>query len=163
MRVRSREACEGLGGDRDIPVHLRAVSAITRLWRIVIRSLLVAATALVLATIPSLAHAGRSSTQAIRVARMCPNFSVAQGTDSAGQPYHLRATHVRRVGRVSCKRVRYMLIGTYTLDRGHVYRPPVGRASVSYRGGWVCGNGAGGAGCRNRSHHRWKIEAWVGY
>lgn len=85
-------------------------------------------------------------------AASCPNFAI--GTS-------LRATRVRRRGRVSCERVRYMIRGTYTLDRGKVRRHRIGRPTVYYRGGWACSNGAGGAGCSDSKHRTWRISANV--
>jgi hypothetical protein len=96
-------------------------------------------------------------------ARTCRSFVVFRGSDSIIGSFQYVASRVRRKGRVSCRRVRYMLRGTYYLDRGHVRRHRVGRASVFYRGGWECSNGAGGAGCSNHRHPSWSISANVGF
>jgi hypothetical protein len=101
----------------------------------------------------------------VRTARSsrCPNFVVFRGHDRSVGSYHYVATRVRRKGHVSCGRVRYMLRGTYYLDRGRVHHYPVGRPGVFYKGGWRCSNGAGGAGCSNVKHRGWSIEADVSY
>jgi hypothetical protein len=114
--------------------------------------------------LPLVAQADRSGGDPeLRTARKCPNFVVYRGKSYDGSRFHYPARRVRRTGRVSCKRVRYMLRGTYYYDRGRVIEHSVGRPTVAYRGGWRCGNGAGGAACRNVKHPRWRISATVDY
>lgn len=83
-----------------------------------------------------------------RVAR-CKTFIVF-----SGDGYRYRATDIRRSSRISCRKTRNLLRGSYGQGPLRplrvVYGPNgSGRPIYWFRGGWRCSNGAGGAGCRN--------------
>lgn len=83
-----------------------------------------------------------------RVSR-CKAFIVFRGDG-----YSYRATDVRRSSRVSCRKTRDLLRGSYGQGPLRplrvVYGPNgSGRPTYWFRGGWRCSNGAGGAGCHN--------------
>ena len=76
--------------------------------------------------------------------RTCPAFTIH------GNGITLRATHVRRTSRITCAKARKLLAGAY--GKGAiktVYPKSSGRPTYWLAGGWRCGNGAGGAACRN--------------
>lgn len=84
----------------------------------------------------------------------CGPFTVAAGRSSLG-PYRLLASGVRRSPYIPCGRVRKLIKATYGVGPMKVVRtvyPDVGRPTYWLRGGWRCGNGAGGAACWNPAH-----------
>jgi hypothetical protein len=60
---------------------------------------------------------------------------------------------VRRSSHLRCALARKLLKAAYHLGPLRVvrtvYHPPLGRPTYWLRGGWRCGNGAGGAACWN--------------
>lgn len=87
-------------------------------------------------------------------AASCGPFTVANGRSSLG-PYELLASGVRRSPYIPCGRVRKLIKATYGVGPMEVVRtvyPDVGRPTYWLRGGWRCGNGAGGAACWNAEH-----------
>jgi hypothetical protein len=96
--------------------------------------------------------------EADRVAA-CGPFTVAAGHSSTGD-YALRAGGIRRSPHVPCGRVRKLLKATYGVGPLEVVRtvyPDAGRPTYWLRGGWRCGNGAGGAACWNPHHQRLNV------
>ncbi len=94
----------------------------------------------------------RSSAEAR--AASCGPFTVAAGRSSLG-PYELLASGVRRSPYIPCGRVRKLIKATYGVGPMEVVRtvyPDAGRPTYWLRGGWRCGNGAGGAACWNAEH-----------
>lgn len=79
--------------------------------------------------------------------RPCKPFVVAKS--GAGG---IRAYEVRRSRHLTCSKARKLLKAAYGLGPLEVVRvvqPKVGRPTYWLRDGWRCGNGAGGAACRN--------------
>lgn len=104
---------------------------------------------LLVALLSALLALGASVTNAQAAVRSCPAFTIH------GTAITLRATNVRRTSRISCRKARKLLAGAY--GRGAiktVYPKPSGRPTYWLPGGWRCGNGAGGAGCRSANDHR---------
>jgi len=83
--------------------------------------------------------------------KSCPAFEIGS----------LRATDVTRTSLITCRKARQLLRGAY--GRGAiktVYQKddqgrPIGRATFWLRGGWRCGNGAGGAICYHATKRRY--------
>jgi hypothetical protein len=82
----------------------------------------------------------------------CRPFTISKGR-SQGDLYALRASAVRRASRIRCGVTRKLLKAAYKTGSLKVvrtiYHPPSGRPTYWLRGGWRCGNGAGGAACWN--------------
>jgi hypothetical protein len=95
-------------------------------------------------------------------AKTCSDFVAFRAKDTDGTPFRYVATHVRRVGPVTCPRVKLMIRSTYGARGGYRRQLVMGRYLVYWRGGWRCSNGAGGAVCSNLVHEAWSITADVG-
>jgi hypothetical protein len=85
--------------------------------------------------------------------KTCRSFVLAKDHDGAAS-YALRARDVRRSARISCAMARQLLKAAYKLGPLEVVKvvPSAGRPTYWLRGGWRCGNGAGGAACWNVLH-----------
>lgn len=82
--------------------------------------------------------------------KSCSSFVIS---DSG--PIGFRAYEVRRSRYLTCTKARQLLKAAYglgPLEIVRVVQPEVGRPTYWVRGGWRCGNGAGGAACRNALH-----------
>jgi hypothetical protein len=86
----------------------------------------------------------------------CHSFAIANGHDDVVGGYKMWASGVRRSPHVRCSFARQLLRGAYKTGPLEVvktvYYPPSGRPTYWLRGGWRCGNGAGGAACWNARH-----------
>jgi hypothetical protein len=108
-------------------------------------------------TVAALALMCLVPTSARAAVATCPAFNITLKNGDG-----LRATDVERSSRIRCSKARTLLRAAY--GRGRVIKTvyemrdadgnPVGRPTYWLRGGWRCGNGAGGAACWNARHRR---------
>lgn len=87
----------------------------------------------------------------------CRSFTVFRGHSRSVGSYEYRATSVRRSALIRCGLARKLLKGAYgrgPLKVVRIVRPATGRPTYWLRGGWRCGNGAGGAACWNARRQR---------
>jgi hypothetical protein len=112
------------------------------------------ALALVLAVcvaLPLVSAIGASRAAAPSPVGSCRPFVISKG-HAGGPPF--RAWDVKRSSQISCVTARRLLKATYGTGPLHVIRRVLepgasGRPTYWLKGGWRCGNGAGGAACRN--------------
>lgn len=82
----------------------------------------------------------------------CRAFTILRVHSRSFGDYKYRATSVRRSAAIRCGLARKLLKAAYGRGPLQVVRtvyPDVGRPTYWLRGGWRCGNGAGGASCWN--------------
>ncbi len=87
----------------------------------------------------------------------CRAFTVLRAHDRSLGDYVYRATAVRRSIGIRCGLARNLIRATYGEGPLEVVRtvyPDAGRPTYWLRGGWRCGNGAGGASCWNARRPR---------
>jgi hypothetical protein len=105
------------------------------------------------ALLASVTVAGGASARGSQRISSCRPFTISRGHDDYLGAYKLRASGVRRSSHVRCGVARKLLKAAYGTGPLRVVRtvfyPPSGRPTYVLRGGWRCGNGAGGAVCWN--------------
>jgi hypothetical protein len=85
--------------------------------------------------------------------RSCRPFVISKSHEGQGID-RFRAWEIKRSSKISCAMARRLLKATYGTGPLHVIRRILepgdsGRPTYWLKGGWRCGNGAGGAACRN--------------
>lgn len=85
--------------------------------------------------------------------RGCRPFVISKSHEGQGI-HRFRAWEIKRSSMVSCVMARRLLKAAYETGPLHVIRRVLepggsGRPTYWLKGGWRCGNGAGGAACRN--------------
>lgn len=101
----------------------------------------------------------------------CKGFTLFRGHDKYSGQYTFRASGVRHSAAIRCSMTRKLLKAAYAAGPLHVTRTVyehdargrrVGRPTYWLRGGWRCGNGAGGANCWNAAKPQFNAILYEG-
>lgn len=113
------------------------------------------ATVLLTATLLGLTVAGGAggATSSPSSVRSCRPFVISKTHDSLGF-HRFRAWDVKRSSLISCAMTRRLIKAAYGTGPLHIIKRVLepgglGRPTYWVKGGWRCGNGAGGADCLN--------------